>query len=284
MIYKDKNYEEERSLYHLINDEVINCTFEGKLDGESPLKECINIKVLNCMVNLRYPFWHDTNLYLSNSSLKENSRAPFWYCKHIYINDVKCTGIKAIRESNDIIVKNSSFDSDEFAWYSSKITLENSSFVSKYFLFNSKKIRINNITLKGKYSFQYVNDVIISNCNFDTKDAFWHASNVVIVNSTLKGEYIGWYSKNITFINCKIIGTQPFCYAKKLKLINCELVDADFAFEYSDVKASINGHILSIKNPLRGVINIQGELDELIIKDYIKLPKAKIFLNNKKIK
>ena len=74
---------------------------------------------------------------------------------------------------------------------------------------------------------------------------------MVVINSVLKGEYIGWYSKNVSLINCKIFGTQPFCYCKKLKIINCEFVDADLAFENSEVNATIVGHIDSIKNPFR---------------------------------
>ena len=80
-------------------------------------------------------------------------------------------------------------------------------------------------------------------------------------------------SKNLTLINCVINGTQPFCYCKKLKLINCQLINADFAFENSEVNAKLVGKVISIKNPLKGKIYVD-EVDEiryLIVKTAVAL-------------
>ncbi len=283
MDYQNNTYEQERALYHLVDSKVYHCRFEGKEDGESPLKECRNIQVNDCFVNLRYPFWHNHNMVLTHSILKENSRAPFWYCQHITLDDVKCDGIKAIRECKDVQVLNSTFNSEEFGWKSSHLSIQNSSFVGPYFLFNTDNVTMTDSSLKGKYSFQYMKSVRVENCNLDTKDAFWHTKDVVVINSVLKGEYIGWYSDNLTLINCKIQGTQPFCYCKHLQLINCELIDADFAFENSSVEATLVGKVISIKNPLKGHIYIEGELKELIIQDYIDEPNGKVYVNHQKI-
>ena len=278
MIFENKVYEKERSLYNLKNSQVLNCTFEGKEDGESPLKECKDIIVKDCLINLRYPFWHNNDTTIDNCKMLINCRAPIWYCKNISILNTNCIGIKAVRECEKVYVENSHFESEEFGWKSKKITLKNSSFVGHYFLFDSKDIRMEDSSLKGKYSFQYMDNVRIENCNLDTKDAFWHSKNVVVINSILKGEYIGWYSNNVTLINCVIEGTQPFCYCKKLKLINCKFEKADLCFENSEVNATIIGRVDSIKNPLKGKI-IVDEVGQVIIEDYINEPKAKIIIN-----
>ena len=89
-----------------------------------------------------------------------------------------------------------------------------------------------------------------------TKDAFWHAENVVVKNCVITGEYLAWYSRNITFENCIISGTQPFCYCQGLRLINCKLLDADLAFEKSEVTATITTPVISIKNPASGEITL----------------------------
>jgi hypothetical protein len=107
----------------------------------------------------------------------------------------------------------------------------------------------------GKYSFQYVNDVEIRNSSLDTKDAFWHSKNVTVYDSFVKGEYLGWYSENLKFVRCKIEGTQPLCYTKGLVLEDCEMIDCDLSFEYSEVQASIRGHVTSVKNPSAGYIH-----------------------------
>lgn len=35
----EKQFDEERALYHLQNADVVNCSFAGPADGESALKE-----------------------------------------------------------------------------------------------------------------------------------------------------------------------------------------------------------------------------------------------------
>lgn len=280
MNYENQTFEVERSLYNISNSVIKNCVFEGKIDGESPLKECHNIKADSCTFNLRYPFWHNKKSSIINSSLKDNSRAPFWYCKDLIISNVNCQGIKAIRESKNIGIEDSTFNSEEFGWKSKNIVIEKSSFNGNYFLFNSKNVNMENSKLTGKYSFQYMNNVHIENCILNTKDAFWHSSNVVVVNSELNGEYIGWYSNNITLINCIIKGTQPFCYCKRIKLINCKMVDADFAFENTTVKANLIGSLISIKNPISCKI-VVDDVQEIILDDYKKKGHIKIIKRNK---
>ena len=122
----------------------------------------------------------------------------------------------------------------------------------------------------------------IKNSYLDTKDAFWHSQNVTVYDSVVKGEYLGWYSENLRLIRCKIIGTQPLCYAKGLKLEECEMIDTDLSFEKSEVQATIVGHIISIKNPTKGLIkaNSIGEIiqdgytDCQIVQDYAFVPEC----------
>ena len=278
--YSNQIFQYERSLYNIENSKVYNCRFEGEKDGESPLKECRNIIVDKCYFNLRYPFWHNENVKINDCVMDDNCRAALWYCKDIHISNVTSKGIKALRECNNVNINNSSFESEEFGWKCNKVVIKDSSFKGPYFLFNTNNITFINSSLNGKYSFQYNNNVKLDNCNLNTKDAFWHTKNVVVSNSTITGEYIGWYSKNLTFVNCIIKGTQPFCYCKNLTLINCQLIDADFAFENSEVNARLNGRVISIKNPLKGKIYVDS-VDEIIIEDYIKKPKGKVIIKNK---
>ena len=71
---KNKTYDQERSLYALKDAIVDNCKFEGKTDGESPIKESKNVKVSNCLFNLRYPFWHDDGINTTSTTLTNLSR------------------------------------------------------------------------------------------------------------------------------------------------------------------------------------------------------------------
>ncbi len=278
----NQTFDEERSLYNLIDSEVLNCIFAGEADGESVLKECRGVEVKNCKFSLRYPLWHANKFTLKKSSMDELTRAPLWYCDNGAIEDCDITGIKCLRECKNIVVNNSDIASAEFGWRCKGANITNSKIDSVYFLFESKNVEIDNLTMTGKYSFQYMKNLHITNSNLDTKDAFWHSKNITVVNSIVKGEYLGWFSENLTLINCKIIGTQPLCYCKNLKLINCEMKNTDLSFEYSDVEATINGHIVSVKNPKSGTIAADS-VGEIIREDAIMKCDGKVLLREQEV-
>lgn len=252
----DKTYDQERALYGSKDIELENCRFEGPADGESALKESENVSVKNSYFALRYPFWHDTNLAIDNCELTPDCRAAIWYSKHVEITNTLLNGIKAVRECENVIMKNCKAVSPEFGWSTRAINMENCQIESEYFMLRSERLTFKNVKLVGKYSFQYIIDSTFDDCEFDTKDAFWHARNVTVRNSLIKGEYLAWYSDGVTFENCTIIGTQPLCYCKNLKLINCKMIDTDLAFERSQVEAVLTAPIISIKNPLAGTIRV----------------------------
>lgn len=229
-IIENKTFDIERALYNSDGLLLKNCRFDGPADGESTLKESRNVELENCFFNLRYPFWHDDSVKITDAEMTEMCRAAIWYSRNMEIAHSKLHGMEML----DTTVQ------------------------GEYFMMRSDDLYFDNVTLKGKYSFQYIENSEFDNCNFDTKDAFWHAKNITVRNSTVKGEYLAWYSENITFINCKIIGTQPLCYCKGLKLIDCEMIDTDLSFEKSQVEATLTAPIVSIKNPLSGHIHAPG--------------------------
>ncbi len=266
MRYEDETFDEERALYGAEDIEVIRCRFDGPADGESAMKEGCDISVSDSFFNLRYPFWHDDRLKITGSEMTDKCRAALWYSNDITIANTSMHGIKALRECSNVRITDSDIISSEFGWSVKNLTMEDTNAESEYFMMRSDGLKFKNVTLKGKYSFQYVSDSVFEDCNFDTKDAFWHAKNTTIRNSYVKGEYLAWYCENVTFENCTITGTQPFCYCKDLKLINCKMIDADLAFEKSEVEATITSNVLSIKNPKSGTISVL-DVDEIIMDD-----------------
>jgi hypothetical protein len=265
-IIKNKTFDEERALYSCQNTTVQNCRFDGPADGESAFKECRNVEADDCYFNLRYPFWHDIGVQISNCHLTEGCRAALWYSENVAISNTKLHGIKALRECEKVEMAGCDVISPEFGWRSRDVKMDDVSVTGEYFMFEAKRLQFADVRLKGKYSFQYIEDSVFENCNFDTKDALWHAKNITVRNCTLKGEYLAWYCENVTFENCTIIGTQPLCYCKNLKLINCTMVDTDLSFEKSEVEATLTAPILSIKNPLSGKITVSAA-QELIFDD-----------------
>ena len=267
-VIENQRFDEERSLYALKRADVVNCEFAGPADGESVLKEARDVALKNCSFSLRYPLWHVQGFRLSGCKMDEKTRAAIWYANNAQIENSVLGGIKAVRECQDIHIRNSEIVSQEFGWKSSGITLEDSSITAEYLFLDSRDITLDRVHMKGKYSFQYVENLTIRDSVLDTKDAFWHAKNITVVNSVVKGEYLGWFSEGLTLINCAISGTQPLCYCKDLKLIDCTMEGTDLSFEYSDVQATVKGHIDSVKNPRSGEI-VADSVGEIVMGDAV---------------
>lgn len=254
MIIENKSFDGEREFYGCDGVTLKNCSFDGERDGESAFKESRNITLCNCYFNLRYPFWHDSTAVIKYCELTEFCRAAIWYSENIEIGNTKLHGIKALRECKNASIIDCDIVSPEFGWSCEKVSIKNCKAQSEYFMLRSSELDFSDFELNGKYSFQYIENSVFDNCVFNTKDAFWHAKNVTVKNSIINGEYLAWYCENVTFINCKISGTQPLCYCKGLKLVDCTMENTDLAFEKSDVDATVNSDILSIKNPRSGKI------------------------------
>ena len=277
MIIEHKTFDEERALYHLTGATVAHCTFAGPADGESALKEARNVTLRDCAFSLRYPLWHTEGFALENCSMDDKARAAIWYACDGVIRSSNLGGIKAVRECQNIRIFDSAIVSPEFGWKCDGITLTGSSVTAEYLFLDSRNITLKDVAMKGKYSFQYVENLVIEDSYLDTKDAFWHAKNVTVRNSTVKGEYLAWFSDGLTLINCHIIGTQPLCYCKNLTLINCTMEGTDLAFEYSDVQASVTGHIDSVKNPRTGTVTADS-VGEIIIGDAVMECSGKVII------
>ena len=266
----------ERALYNseslIIEDSIFK-------DGESPLKESKNIKVLNSTFDWKYPIWYSNNILVSNSHWTKTARSGIWYTNNIKIIDSSIDAPKQFRRCNKVFIKNTNFsNAEETLWSTNNIILNNVKLNGDYIMMNSNNIICKNIHVLGNYIFDGAKNIIVKNSILDSKDSFWNVENAIVYDSTIIGEYIGWNSKNLTFIRCNIESNQGFCYCENLKLIDCTLNNTDLAFEYSTVDCNILSKVTSIKNPLGGTIICQG-YDELILDEkYIDPAKTKIII------
>ncbi len=253
-MYENQTFPQERALYAARGAVLRHCAFDGAEDGESALKEAADVTLDDCYMNLRYPLWHVRGARLTGCTMTELCRAALWYARDIHIENCEMGGIKALRECESVTLQNTRVVSPEFGWRSRHIQLTDCRVQGEYPFFMASDLQADRLRLQGKYSFQYVQNALLEDAVLDTKDAFWHARNVTLRRCEIKGEYFAWYADGLTLDRCRIIGTQPLCYCKNLTLIDCEMEQADLAFEYSDVQATVKGSIDSVKNPLSGSI------------------------------
>ncbi len=267
-------YEGERALFKGKNLEIENATFQN---GESPLKESLNIKIKKSTFRWKYPLWYSKNIVVFDSVFEEMSRSGIWYTDNIKLENCDIIAPKEFRKSKNIEIINSNFhDAKETLWNCENIKIKDVKAKGDYLLMNSKKIYVDNLYLDGNYVFDGGEDIIVKNSILNSKDSFWNCKDVLVENSKIIGEYIGWNSENVTFINCEIESHQGFCYMNNVKLINCKLNNTDLAFEYSTVDATILSKVDSIKNPISGSIKCLG-YNELILDD-ADLEKIKIIV------
>lgn len=270
-LIKDQYFEGERPLYARHGLRIENVTIGP---GESSLKEGSDLEAEECEFQGKYPFWECKNVTIKNCIFREGGRAAIWYSKDIEMADCLVEAPKMFRRISDLKLENVKFPNAlETFWDCKDIEAKNiEADKGDYIFMHCSDIKIDGFRLQGNYSFQYAKDVVIRNADMDTKDAFWEAEDVTVYDSRINGEYLGWYSKNLHLVNCKIGGTQPLCYCENLVLENCVFEeDADLAFEYSDVEASIIGPVTSVKNPRTGRINADS-YGEVILDGNIKAP------------
>ena len=266
---RNKSFDEERALYNSDGIVVSECTFAGKADGESALKESRNVVVEKSRFELRYPFWHDDGLTVRDSLLTATCRAPVWYTKNAVFENCDIESVKAFRECDFVTINNCRIVSPELLWNCRGVHIEGGEMTSEYFMMGSSNIEIDGLTFGGKYSFQYVKNAVIRNSVLGTKDAFWHSENVEVYDSVISGEYAAWYSKNLRLYRCKIVGTQPLCYAEDLYMEDCIMENCDLSFENTTVNAVVNSVIDSVKNPLHGRIAAKG-YGEIILDGHLR--------------
>lgn len=242
--------------------------------GESALKCCSNIEADHCRFEGKYPFWHVDGFKIIDCLFTPGARAALWYSRNLEMLNTIVEAPKMFREMHHLSLENVTIpDAEETLWHCSDVHIRNVVVHKADYLFmHGADIDIEDWHQQGNYSFQYCRNVVIRNADIDSKDAFWQTENVTVINSRLNGEYLGWHSKNLHLVNCHISGTQPLCYATGLVLENCTFdADADLAFEDSDVEATINSAITSIKNPRSGHIKVKS-VGELIIDQNILAP------------
>lgn len=271
ILIENQTYSGERPLYESRNIAIHNVTIG---EGESGLKECRHIQARHCNFEGMYILWEGQHIECRDCLFTKNSRASLWYVHHLQMTGCRINSVKPLREVrdftiSDLTVKNGA----EAFWFCRKGNIGNLKMEkAEYAFFQSDKITINQLNLQGKYTFQYARNIEIRDSVLDTKDAFWMSENCTIYDSQVKGEYLGWYSRNLRLVRCHISGTQPLCYCRNLILEDCTFApDADLAFEYSTVQATVRSAITSIKNPTSGSI-VCSRCDNIILNEHQKSP------------
>ncbi len=277
--YQDEHFIGERALFKKRDVEVVSCLFD---DGESPLKEGKNIIVKDSTFGWKYPLWYGNDIKVDNCRFLTTERAGIWYTNNAVFTSCLIDGPKNFRRCKSLVLEDIDFSNAlETLWWNEDVKLKNVTAKGDYFGKSCKNVTVENLKLDGNYAFDSCENLHIKNSVLHTKDAFWNCKNVIIEDSEIDGEYFSWNSENITLINCKVSSNQGFCYMKNVKLVNCDLTGTDLSFEYcEDIDADVHGDLISIKNPISGIIKAE-KVGEYILDDD-EVDHSKTLLEKKK--
>ena len=212
---------------------------------------------------------------MQDCTFTEGARAAIWYSRDMRMQGCEVDAPKMFREMDALQIADCRFhQAEEMLWGCRGVEMRDCVLENAFYPFmHCSQVKLDHVHISGRYSFQYSHDVEIRNSILDTKDSFWETENITIYDSTLIGEYLAWYSKNLRLVRCRIEGTQPLCYAQNLILEDCTFgEDADLAFEYSTVQATLQGRVHSVKNPTSGHIHASGGYGEVILDENRRAP------------
>lgn len=263
MIYENQRFTGERAKFAEKKSVFNNCIFD---DGESPLKESSEIELNGTNFQWKYPLWYCSNVVADNCSFLEMARAGIWYTNDILMKNTLVEAPKIFRKCRHVVLeKVQLMNASETLWQCSAVMMNDVVAKGDYFAMNSSNIVANNFSLAGNYGFDSCSNIEINNSKLLSKDAFWNCENVIVRDSYICGEYLGWNSKNLYFENCVIESLQGLCYIDGLVLKNCKLLNTNLCFEYcANIQAEIDGDIVSVKNPISGMI-VADKIGEIIL-------------------
>lgn len=270
-IIKDQEFGGERPLYTLHDAQLKNVTIHI---GESSIKESGNIEAEDCTFEGKYVFWECKGFKATNCLYRESARSSLWYSENGTLVNCRVEAPKMFRRMKGIRVESCTFTNAlETLWDCDQVVIKDSRIENADYLgMHTDNVRIENFHLDGNYAFQYSKNVEIRNAILNSKDSFWDTENVTLTDCEINGEYLGWYSRNLRLIRCHITGEQPLCYCENLYMEDCTMGDdANLAFEYSTIEATIRGNVHSIKNPTSGSIEVDS-VGEIIIDENQKSP------------
>jgi len=242
--------------------------------GESSVKEGADIEAVRCTFNGKYPLWCCDGVKVRECTFLEGARSGIWHTDNIEMTDTLMGSPKMFRETNHVKIRNVRFPlAEQTFWACQDVDVDGmTADKADYIFLHCVDVKVKNLTINGNYAFQKARNVEIRDCHFESKDALWESENVTVYDTFINGEYLGWHSKNLKLVRCRIGGEQPLCYAENLILEDCTFEpDANLAFEYSSVQATVLNNIPSVKNPKTGFIKA-ASFGEIIIDENIKAP------------
>jgi hypothetical protein len=157
------------------------------------------------------------------NSTYEGERALFQGRDLEIDNCVFQNGESPLKESQNIIVKNSTFGWKYPLWYSKNVEVSNTTFevMSRSGIWYTENITLNNCNIIAPKEFRRSKNITIVDSEFkDATETLWNCENVTLKNVVAKGDYLLMNSKGVNIDNLTLNGNYVLDGAKDIVVKN----------------------------------------------------------------
>jgi len=155
-----------------------------------------------------------------------NLRYPLWHVDKFNLIDSEMTNLcrAAIWYSNNILIKNSKLNGIKALRECQDVLIENTSIESFEFGWKSSNIKMNDGQIIGEYLFFDSNNIELNNVELKGKYSFQYVKNLHIKNCFLDTKDAFWHAENIIVEDSVVKGEYLGWYSKNLTLVNCKII------------------------------------------------------------
>lgn len=197
-------------MWHVNGLQIINCDLtpncraaiwysdniiidDSKMKGIKALRECSNVKILNCEINSSEFGWSTNNLKIKNSKII--SEYFMLNSNFLNVNKVKFEGKYSFQYTKNVVIDNCEFNTKDAFWHSKNVVVKNSTINGEYLGWYSDGLKFENCIIKGTQPLCYCKNLTLINCIMYDCDLSFEKSevNAIILNKidSVKNPYKG---------------------------------------------------------------------------------------------
>lgn len=180
-------------LWHTKQAEIANCRFtEGcraalwydndiqilnsRLGGIKALRECRNVRLVDCHINSSEFGWFCRKLELKNCQLQ--SEYPFLQSTDLLMQGLRMTAKYSFQYVQNATIRNSLLNTKDAFWHSRNVTVYDSVLKGEYQGWYSENLRLVRCRIIGTQPLCYAKGLVLENCTMQDCDLAFENSEV----------------------------------------------------------------------------------------------------------
>ncbi len=163
------------------------------------------------------------NVVVKNSYF--NLRYPFWHDDNLKIDNIEMTDKcrAALWYTRDVVVRNSRIHGIKALRECEEIRIENSDIVSQEFGWNVRNITMEDVSAESEYFMMNSERLDFKNVNLKGKYSFQYISDSVFEDCTFDTKDAFWHARNVIVRNSIIKGEYLAWYCENVTFENCTI-------------------------------------------------------------